>query len=283
MNLSYFLEAALPTTLPFRKGKNCSILPSKWELLDSKLVVFIELPFILQELLPFGTITSNTNLVLVNAVYFKGGWLNPFEEIPQGMEFDRGDSGPVPVPAMTVTATFRTGSVPQIDADILELPYQGDKASMVIVLPKNDMVLTERLIVSESSVFNDITNHFNQSSYVEVQMPKFKIESTHQLKLILAQMGVTDMFDPMAADFSGLFEGNDVRINADEAVQKAYIRVDENGTEAAAATAINFRTTAFRESTLFKIDRPFMFMIRVKENDSGLNLFIGKVFDPSIV
>ena len=126
----------------------------------------------------------------------------------------------------------------------------------------------------------------NSPEYIELKMPKFRVESTLEVKRYLVSMGVTDMFGSKA-NFSALFEkpSNDGSvIAADEVIQKAFINVDENGTEAAAATAITFKSLAFREPTkVVEIDRPFSFVIRIRTQgaESGLNLFFGSVANPS--
>ena len=162
---------------------------------------------------------------------------------------------------MSQTGDFRLARTDTLQA--LELPYEGGDLSMVILLPNpgEDLVLHPL----EALEFNEME--------VMVQLPKFKLEAEFYLGKTLAALGMPLAFSRQA-DFSGMTGKRDLFI--DEVVHKAFVEVNEEGTEAAAATSVGMRTTSM--PPMFEVNRPFLFLLR--ENSTGTMLFIGRVTNP---
>jgi serpin B len=147
---------------------------------------------------------------------------------------------------------------------------------MIIILPKeNNITIAEKQISAVNLL--DWKNNLVEKEIDILQIPKFKLETKYSLNGILSDMGMTDAFSPGVADFSGMDGTNDLFISI--VLHKAFIEVNEEGTEAAAATAIIIGVTAIQEPTTFIADHPFIFLIQQKE--TGAVLFMGKVMSPS--
>jgi serpin B len=228
----------------------------------------------IKDLLLPGTIVPSTNLVLCNAIYFKGKWKNQF--IPQHSReqafYSNGRNKQVKM--MIHTKSYKTVSFS--DMDMIELPYNGSELSMIIILPKQNDGL--KLVESKMN-FNYLNNAITElektePNQVDLFLPKFKISSSFELSDILAGMGMYSAFNN--ADFSGFTGKKDFSIS--NIVHKTYIDVDEAGTEAAAATAVVFRQTAVQTTSYFKVDHPFIYLIR--DNIHGSLLFMGRLVDP---
>jgi len=234
----------------------------------------------IKNLLPSKSITSDTRLVLTNAVYFKGKWQSPFEKpFTKADTFWLDDARSV----QTAMMALHEGSFHYNDNDqaqILQLPYQGDDLSMLIVLPRSkDIRLLEKILNT------DILKQWQEgmsSQKVNVYLPKFKFDADYQLKDSLAEMGMKTAFDGNDADFSGMVNtalGEKLYIGG--VFHKAWIETNEEGTEAAAATAVVMEAgAAFPEHPPkeFRADHPFLFVI--EDNKTGLILFMGRVSDP---
>jgi serpin B len=229
----------------------------------------------IEDLLPQGSIDSLTRLVLTNAIYFKATWLNPFDENnTRDGTFYHLDGSTATVPMMYQSAILGYGEVPG-EYKAVKLPYQGTKeTSMIIILP-------------DQGTFEGFENSFTKTTYdtiiasmgsymVDITMPKFSYEWGESLKTYLQSLGMTDAFIDGLADFSGI-NGLYTLVITD-VFHKAFVAVDEKGTEAAAATAIVFGETAVPESAEIVIDRPFLFFIQ--HDDTGTILFMGKVGTP---
>jgi len=219
-----------------------------------------------------------TKLVLTNAIYFKGLWEKQFDpKDTYEADFETNILKTVTVDMMSYTGEDKKFNYTETeDLKILELDYQGNELSMIIILPKeNNITLAEKQL----SVVNlvDWKNSFTEKKIDALQIPKFKLETEYALNSILSDMGMTDAFSPGVADFSGMDGTNDLFIS--KVLHKAFIEVNEEGTEAAAATAIIIGTTAILEPTTFIANHPFIFLIQQKE--TGAVLFMGKVMDPS--
>ncbi|MCI0559337.1 MAG: DM13 domain-containing protein, partial [Nitrososphaera sp.] len=231
----------------------------------------------IKDLIPPGVLNDLTRLVITNAIYFKGTWVTQFDETDTTEEdFKVSDDRTVIVPMMKLDeAYFKYADTGELQA--LELPYHGDKFSMLILLPKNgiDLGLVEESLSPEMlSVLKDAL--LNQS--VTVNIPKFKLETEYTLNGVLAGMGMPSAFDGTVADFSGITDAERLYIQA--ALHKAFVDVNEEGTEAAAATGIVIGTTSVRETPLFRADHPFIFVIQDSETDNIL--FMGRVIDPTL-
>jgi serpin B len=218
----------------------------------------------IKELIPEGAVDAMTRLVLANAIYFKGDWAAPFnQEATRPAPFKLDDGTTVDVPMMAQTSTFNMAFSETFQA--LELPYAGDDLSMILLLPNDGEPL--------SWVAVDALK-FHQTE-VRVHLPKFKIESAFGLSQALTEMGMPLAFDMKQADFSGMDGSKQLYISA--ALHKAFVEVNEQGTEAAAATGIAMGIKSM--PIQFTANRPFLFLIR--ENSTGTILFIGRVMDPS--
>ncbi|RLC69909.1 MAG: serpin family protein [Chloroflexi bacterium] len=229
----------------------------------------------IEDLIPQGAISPATVLVLTNAIYFNAAWAEPFEEgATEDDIFHLPDGSEATVPMMRQTESF--GYAEGDGYQAVELPYDGWELSMVILLPEaGGFESFESALDAErvGSIVNDLG--YRQ---VALTMPKFEFESGFSLKDTLAAMGMADAFTG-AADFSGMTGGHDLFIS--EVVHKAFVSVDEAGTEAAAATAVMVAKLAMPEEPVeVTLDRSFIFLIR--DIETGAILFVGRVLDPSV-
>ena len=215
--------------------------------------------------------SPDTSLVLTNAIYFKGDWSNPFPKNATRVEdFTAGEGQKVRVPLMHQTGRFKYHDGGTFEA--LELPYAGDALSMVVLLPKK----TDDLANLEGSLTAAKLDGL-RPRHVAVAMPRFKMEAGFELQDELSGMGMPVAFGGKA-DFSGINGQRDLFISA--VIHKAYVDVNEEGTEAAAATAVVMPRLAIRPEPVvsFRADHPFVFVIR--DNRSGSILFLGRVMNP---
>ncbi len=230
----------------------------------------------IKNLLGPGSVTPDTRLILVNAIYFKGDWLHAFEKEKTADEpFWTESNTSTNVPMMTMKPE-RFGYLENESFQCLELPYLGEEVSMLIVLPK----ARDGLARVEDGLSADALAGWSselRKEEIEVHLPKFKIESQFSsMSAVLAALGLTDAFSPSLADFSGI---STQPLFISDVVHKAFVQADEEGTEAAAATGIIMRTTAMpMPPKVFRADHPFLFLIRAKA--SGDILFMGRVCDP---
>lgn len=231
----------------------------------------------IQDLLPDGSVDAMTRLLLVNAIYFKGDWLHAFDpEQTVDAPFRLSPDESVPVPMMPLKETrFAYGENDCFQT--LELPYEGEEVSMLLILPKAENGLKHIEECFAPGNLDACTKGMRKRD-VNVFLPRFKVESTFaSLKRDLAALGLTDAFDAQLADFSGI---SPEPLFISDVVHKAFVEVNEEGTEAAAATGIIMRTTSIHPPPVtFRADRPFIFLIR--ENKSGKILFMGRITNPS--
>lgn len=228
----------------------------------------------IQNLIPQGLINRFTTLVLANAIYFKAAWQNPFgEENTQDAPFHLLDGGTIRVPTMRQTAFL--GYAQTDDVEVVSLPYLGGKVMMTILMPREGRFESFRAGLDAAA----LRQILDARSYgeVDLMMPRFKMESDFSLGETLAAMGMPTAFTD-GADFSGMDGTRDLHIGA--VVHKAYVDVNEKGTEAAAATAVlMMRAMAPAGGPLeIKVDRPFIFLIH--DEPSGAILFLGQVNQP---
>jgi len=230
----------------------------------------------IEDLIPQGAINELTRLVLTNAIYFNAAWAYPFDEdVTANGPFYLLDGGQVTVPMMKQTETF--GYVKGEGYQALELPYDGGELSMVILLPASGNFETFEKGLRAQQVADIISGL--QSNRVTLTMPKFEFKSQFGLNDVLAGMGMPIAFSPDEADFSGMTGKPELFIS--DVVHKAFVAVDEAGTEAAAATAVIVGVTSVpaEPPVTVTIDRPFIFLIR--DIETGAILFVGRVLDPS--
>ena len=227
----------------------------------------------IEDLIPQGVLTSGTRLVLTNAIYFNAAWEYPFDEdMTEDGPFYLLDGGQVVVPMMRQTESF--GYTDGEGYQAVELLYDGDELSMVIMLTEDGQfeVFEEGL---QADTVSDIIGGL-QLTEVALAMPQFEFDSEFSLKDTLAEMGMPVAFSG-AADFSGMTGSPDLSIDA--VLHKAFVSVDEAGTEAAAATAVIMTEEAPEPLVWLTLDRPFIFLIR--DIGTGAILFVGRVLNPT--
>ena len=227
----------------------------------------------IEDLIPQGAIDTLTRLVLTNAIYFNAAWENPFDEdVTADGPFYLLDGGQVTVPMMKQTEWF--GYTEGEGYQAVELQYDGGELSMVILLPEagNFEVFEEGLQAQQvDAIINDL-----QPTHVTLTMPQFEFDSEFSLKDTLAGMGMPIAFSG-ATDFSGMTGNRELFIS--DVVHKAFVAVDEAGTEAAAATAVIMPGAAVPEPPVeVTLDHPFIFLIR--DIETGAVLFVGRVMNP---
>jgi serpin B len=229
----------------------------------------------IKDLIPEGVLNADTRMALINAIYFKANWLIPFNpDSTQDAPFHLLDGSEVTVPLMNQDAF-----IPYAKGDgwqAIELAYQGKTAAMDFIVPDEG-----RFEEVESSLDYETASTILpslQPTSVKLALPKFKFESEFGLADQLTALEMRDAFDPDKADFSGMTERDDLYISA--VVHKAFVAVDEKGTEAAAATAVIVGvTSAPMLDVTLTIDRPFIFLIR--DIPTGQILFLGRVLNPA--
>lgn len=231
----------------------------------------------IKELLKPGVLNSDTRLVLTNAIYFKSAWANSFtKEATRLGPFTRLSGDKAEVPMMHQTERF--GYLKADGLQVVELPYERNALSMVILLPDKVDGLNE---LEKGLAADKLTAWRGQMKrrQVELTLPKFKMTSEFALKDVLSSLGMLYAFTT-AADFSGMDGSKNLSIQ--HVIHKAFVDVNEEGTEAAAATAIAIGVTSIQVDpeppVVLKVDHPFVFAIR--ENQTGSILFIGRVVTP---
>ena len=231
----------------------------------------------IKDLLAPGTVDVLTRMILVNAIYFNAAWAFPFEEYNTEDDFFYPLAGdPIEVPMMYQTERFRINIEAGYSA--IQLPYERWELGMVIMMPDEGRFeeFEDSLDVEKAQ---DIINGLS-SWEVRLTMPKFTYESGFNLKDTLSVMGMPVAFEPYNADFSGMDGTRGLYIF--DVIHKAFIKVDEEGTEAAAATAVIMEMTSAMmdepEPIVLNIDRPFIYLIR--DMRTGSILFVGRVMNP---
>jgi serine protease inhibitor len=237
----------------------------------------------IKNLIPSGALDTDTRLVLVNALYFKGDWSDPFlEKNTQPAAFHTSKTDQKDVPMMHATESFEFVAADGIK--VLELPYKGNDLAMALVLPDavDGLDAVEKKLTPEV-----LDGYFSKLSgeRVMVTLPKFEIDPPEAMKLgdELKQLGMPLAFDRDKADFSGIANPPNPadRLYIAKVFHKAFVKIDEHGTEAAAATAVDMARAGGvpAKPAEFTADHPFLFFIR--DTKSGLILFAGRVSDPS--
>ena len=232
----------------------------------------------IKDLIPRGALSEMTRLVLTNAIYFKGDWAQKFDKkLTRKEEFQTDTGKKIQIPMMRLTgekARFNYGRTEGVQ--ILELPYEGDEFSMLILLPEKG-----RLKELEQSVTIEKLEKWREgvrNQRVDVYLPKFKLKTKYFLGKDLIAMGMPSAFGLAPTDFSGMDGTRNLFIS--KVIHQAYVEVDEEGTEAAAATGVVVEFTAVREVPVFRADHPFLFLIQHKK--TGQILFFGRVGDPTM-
>jgi len=228
----------------------------------------------IRDLIPQGVLDELTRLVLTNAVYFKAAWLQPFPEdqtAPGSFSLLEGSEITVPMMQQAADFPYAAGDGWQLVA----LPYSGGDLSLLILLPDSGWFSEIETGLSSAFLSDALAGLTMQN--LALRMPRFETSTALDLSTALQAMGMTDAFSK-AADFSGMDGTRELYISA--ALHKAFVSVDEAGTEAAAATAVVMSLKAAMVSPQeVSIDRPFLFLIR--DNPTGTILFMGRILDPS--
>ena len=230
---------------------------------------------LIPELLPKGSIKSDTAVVLTNAIYFKGDWTMPFTaESTSAQPFYNAIGRASTVQMMRQQSYFDYYEDKHIQ--VVQLPYKGDDLSMLVVLPKlNHKLAMQQLAKSLSATKIKQWRSGLVRQEVDLQLPKFKLDARYQMKTLLADMGMTKAFNN-AAEFNLYADGTPIKL--DEVYHQAVVTVDEKGTEAAAAAGAVGMYVGMSYPVEFKADHPFMFMI--KDNKTDAILFLGQVNKP---
>ncbi len=223
------------------------------------------------ELLPKSAVSQDTRTVLTNALYFKAPWETPFEKEGTEKEPFETSEGDKQVPTMSQEAHFRLYEGDNFRA--VELPYAGGELAALVVLPDEG----EREAVEETMDAEQFTSIVDglERTYVDLKLPKFEVRQKLDVADRLQKMGVEQAFDA-SADFDAIHP----KVFLEAVVHEAYVAVDEQGTEAAAATAASMAVTSMPpETTQFHVDRPFLFY--VYDKPTGTALFTTRIVDPS--
>lgn len=232
----------------------------------------------IKNLIQPGILNALTRLVLVNAIYFKGNWANRFDEsLTRDDTFFLLSGKKAQAPLMTQQHEFKYGETDALQ--VLELAYDGEDLSMIVLLPKKKDGLPQ---LERSLTAENLTRWTSilRKRKVKVFLPRFKMTSQFRLDQTLAAMGMADAFNPDKANFAGM-DGRSNWLYIGAVIHKAFVDVNEEGTEAAAATAVVMRIKMARPSPppTFRADHPFLFLVR--DSGSGSILFIGRVANPA--
>ncbi len=233
----------------------------------------------IKDLIPQGAINSSVRLVLTNAIYFLGDWLLQFN--PDNTEdepFTKLDNSTVESPLMRLGDYGEKIKLRYAQADdvrLLDLPYRGERISMTILLPDEGAFDSFEQSITIDSI-HKLIQTLDSTDLPPVKLPKFTFK-TPSISIVpfLKKLGMVDAFGP--ADFSGINGQRNLFIT--DVLHKAFISVDEKGTEAAAATAVIFAESSAGDEPSFIANRPFIYLIRDKE--TGVILFMGRVLDPT--
>jgi serpin B len=225
------------------------------------------------ELLPSGSVDESTRMVLVNAIYFKGSWADAFPKTGTYDATFHAAAGDVRVPTMHRTGAIAVGD--NAEATVVELPYKDSGLSMLVVLPKNGGVdaLASRLTAAELTSWASAA----QKQEVDLAMPKFSFSWGRSVKGDLEQLGVHRLFGAQA-DLTKITGGKGEPLFVSDVVHKAFVQVDEVGTEAAAATGVVMKSSDVVMHRTVSLDAPFLFFVR--DRATGNVLFSGRLATP---
>ena len=228
----------------------------------------------IEKLLPEGSVSSATRLVLTNAVYFNAAWASQFQEtMTQDGSFNISSSDSVTVPMMQQTESFQYYAGTGYEA--VELFYDGWELSMVILVPDAGTLSTFEAGLSTGLIDEALTGM--TSTHINLKMPRFEFKGDYDLVAPLRNLGMNDAFTDGVADFSGIDGTQQLVISG--VVHKTFVSVNESGTEAAAATGVTVGVTSVPPPPIdVFVDRPFIFMIR--DIQTKTIVFMGRVVNP---
>ncbi|XP_076713964.1 serpin B9-like isoform X2 [Callospermophilus lateralis] len=230
----------------------------------------------IQELLPPNLIDEQARLVLVNAIYFKGTWDEPFDKTCTCEMPFKINQKEIPVQMMCQEAYFNIGYVNEVHTQVLELPYASKELSMIILLPDDGVLLSS---VENNLTFEKFIAWTKPASMknidVEVLLPRFKLQEDYDMESVLQRLGMVDAFQQGQADLSAMSTETDLCLS--KVVHKSVVEVNEEGTEAAAVTGEEMEYCA-AYLRRFRADHPFLFFIR--HNKTNTLLFCGRFSSP---
>ncbi|XP_062858407.1 leukocyte elastase inhibitor A-like [Trichomycterus rosablanca] len=236
----------------------------------------------IKDLVKPGMVDASTQLALVNAIYFKGRWRSIFKAVDtKEMPFKINRNETKPVQMMYQKESFPSNYIDEYKLHVLELPYVEDELSMLVLLPEESQDGSDLLQKLESELTVDKLLEWTSQekmdtwSDVHVHLPKFKLEEQYSLHDTLAKMGMSSLFQASAADLSGMSRDGGLRVSS--VAHKAFVEVNETGTEAAAATLVA-TLLCLRPEKHFIADHPFLFVIR--HNPTNSVLFLGRFRGP---
>ncbi|XP_028040587.1 antichymotrypsin-2 isoform X4 [Bombyx mandarina] len=221
------------------------------------------------------SLSSATAAVLVNAIYFKGAWSSKFDErLTSDRDFYVSKDKTIKVPMMYKRGDYKYGESAALNAQLIEIPYKGDQSSLIVVLPKDKDGITQLQEALKDPKTLETAQQSMYSTEVDLYLPKFKIETETNLKDVLSNMNVNKIFNN-DAQITRLLKGESLSVS--EAIQKAFIEINEEGAEAAAANAfaVVFMSAVVSQPVVFKANHPFVFFLK----GDGVTLFNG-VFHP---
>jgi len=235
----------------------------------------------IKDILSAGDVNALTRLILVNAIYFKGDWERKFDATVTAQEdFQVSATETVKVPLMfmkKVKAVY--GVNHKLNCQAIELPYVKKALSMFVILP--DHTVTDIHALERSLTVDDLVNINNsfkmEEREVNIWLPRFKIDEKLELNGLLAKLGIVDLFSEGKADLSGINKAKELFVS--KILHRAYVEVNEEGSEAAAATAVVMMMRSMpRPPFDFRADHPFLFLIR--DNTTKSILFFGRLSKP---
>ncbi|XP_077289762.1 serine protease inhibitor 3/4-like [Arctopsyche grandis] len=220
------------------------------------------------------TLDPDTRVMLVNAIYFQGNWENPFNKLlVRKSKFNKNKIDKIDIDMMHNNEDFPYADLPEWDSQILSLPYKNNDTYLTIILPRkvDGLEALEEKIYSANIV--DVLNKMRKTE-VNVGIPKFKIESTIDLKNVLPELGIKLIFNRQKADLQHLLKNHE-QIFISDATQKAFIEVNEHGTEAGVVTYLKAVPMSLIESHIFTADHPFFYMLMNKDDIIFCGRYIG--------
>ncbi|XP_062426036.1 ovalbumin [Rhea pennata] len=230
---------------------------------------------VIKNLLHPGSVDPQTEMVLVNAIYFKGIWENAFkDEDTQEVPFRITEQESKPVQMMYQAGSFKVATVAAEKIKILELPYASGELSMLVLLP-DDISGLEQLetTISLEKLTEWTSSNVMEDRKVKVYLPRMKIEEKYNLTSVLMALGMTDLFSP-SANLSGISTAQSLKMS--EAIHGAYVEIYEVGSEMASSAEVQVDVTSISEE--FRVDHPFLFLI--KHNPTNSILFFGRCISP---
>ncbi|NWI30624.1 OVAL protein, partial [Sula dactylatra] len=229
----------------------------------------------IKNILQPGSVDPQTEMVLVNAIYFKGTWEKAFkDEDTQAVPFRMTEQESKPVQMMYQIGSFKVAVLASEKIKILELPYASGELSMLVLLPDDVSGLEQ---VESAITFEKLTewtsSNIMEERKMKVYLPRMKIEEKYNLTSVLMALGMTDLFSPLA-NLSGISSAESLKMS--EAIHEAFVEIYEAGSEVVGSTGAGVEVT--KDSEEFRADHPFLFLI--KHNPTSSILFFGRCFSP---